>query len=470
MATRKTTLGIILAGLIILSVGGVLGYSLLTSPKAELAHGIERLFAEDTVQIESEFDLNITYDDSLFSVDVQGDRDAIVEMIEDLSDSISGSGTMTLDNEKKVLELATTLQITSDIHSGQMALDMPFHLYIDGNEDEMAIDLDHYVSFMPDVIDAFSYYILPNIPSVQAEFDRFEDNQEAGEFLSGEFNPLFMPLFEEYFKEKQLTQPLAQAENIFNSDEKTDQLQAFMIGQIFAYMEENHEETLLTEDDEWLMSEFELALLTDAVLYSFERIEEDEDMAKLYKELTAMDAKEAKKQFKKKVNDLENLSDTVTASFLIEDGYITENKLTFTAQIEYEGIPFNVEASFTNNLTYDSETDFIFYGNDRENITGNLLSDIASDITHTYNDYILEKASWIYWEETAESEFDPEEYGEFYGELLTEDDLWLISMIDQELITHEDLEMEAELFYLFVLDLEEHGLVTPGTSDYYYPN
>ncbi|MCR6097261.1 hypothetical protein HXA31_02590 [Salipaludibacillus agaradhaerens] len=465
MATKKVKIGIIITSVIILSIAGLIGYSLLTSAEAKLANAIKELFNEDTVHIESEFDISLTSDASSEDWYLYGDEEMIFDLVTDLFDDISGTGTLVLDNENHVLELTSDLNLTSDLHGEDILFTMPFHLYIDEIEDEMAIDLDPYVAFMPEMIDTFSYQIIPNVPMVQEELYLFGNNEEMGDFFSAEFNPLFMPIFEEYFEETQLTQNVTLEESFFHSDETTQQLNEFMIGHTLDYISEHHDTGFITVEDDWLYTDLEFDLLIEAELATLEAVKEDVDMTAIYEDVTEQSVTEGIEQLENAVD--EDITGTISAGFLLEDGLIIENSLTFSFEFEEEGIHYNLEASFSNVFTYNQDPEFTFYNEERHSVSEDIFSDLGLDLEQAFDDYIASIAALLYGDQEEEAALD--ENSEVNDGQLTEDDLWLISLIEERLITHEDAGMDAESFYLFVVDLEDHGLVKNGTSDYYIP-
>ncbi|MDE5415271.1 hypothetical protein [Alkalihalobacterium chitinilyticum] len=455
MESKGTKIGIGIGSLLILIIGGILFYSFSSSPEVKLARAIINLSEEDKVQVTSGMNMSVDVDWNAHELGLYGEEEIFFEIMQSLLKNISGTSSMIWDSENKVMEMNATYGISGDIQGETIDLQMPFSLYIDENNDEIAFDLDPYVNFTSDIIDIISYNILPNIPDLQEELAYFTDGQDIGEFVSTELNTFIVPIIEDAIRGKKYTEPLDIDGKMFREDDER-YLYTFVFEKMLEYMKDNSEEEIVTEEDNWISLSLEEELLFDSLIYAMKEVEKDEEAKAAYEESGEQDIETTIRDLEDTSKDLEDVSLLLTGSFLVEKNIIKESKFDFSLTFEEDGQKINMSGTVNSEYVYGVDTEFSFYGKDRQAITEAELDDIGYQIELALEDYMMELMA---------DNFDYEHDFE-----LTDEEKELIAALEASEVTHTDFGMTSEEMYQWVLALELEGLVKSGTSDLYMPD
>ncbi|PYZ92171.1 hypothetical protein CR194_15115 [Salipaludibacillus keqinensis] len=460
MKEKKVKLGIGISALLVVLIGGILFYSFISSPEVKLARAFESLSQEDQAQVTSTMDMSIDLDMSASELGMYGEEEIFFDMMQSMLDNISGTSTVVWDNENKVVEMNATYGISGDIQGEDIHLQVPFSLYLDENGDEVAFDLEPYVDFTSEAIDVISYNVLPNIPELQEDLELLAEGEDVGDFLSTELNQLVVPIIEDTLRGKKYSEPLDIDENIFREDEDERYLLTFILENMLEYMKEHNEEDIVTEDDNWITVSLEEEMFFDSLLYALREVEKDEEAKKTFEETYEEDIETTISDLEEARDDLEDVSLSLTASFLVKQNTIHESQMDFTLTFEEDGQNVNVAGTVTSEYSYGEEADFLFYGQDREEITEEELDQMGYEIEMTVDNYMMENYQY-------EDEY---MYEDEYEVELTEEEQELIEAIEAEEVTHDDFALTPEEMYYWVIDLEMQGLVEQGTSDLYMPS
>ncbi|MCR6109807.1 hypothetical protein HXA35_05570 [Bacillus sp. A301a_S52] len=491
-------------------IGSLLLYSSLSSPEAKLFSAFNALMEEESVQVESEFTLNHEFDfDS--NVFYSYEEEKVTKMLTDLMEEVSGTSSVIYDKKEKVIEIGVNYDLSGDIYGDEVSLSMPFRLYLDENNDEIVIDLDAYSNLSSDMIDVLSYNIFPHIPEVKETFAQSQNGDYSGTSTAYELDSYFMPIIKDYFEGKAYVIDWELEESLFELEmgEEEAQLTEFILTNIIENFESQGEDNqLIREEDGWIIITFDDHELVDAILYAFEEIENNDDMANLYESIASEDLDDLIKELELTFKEFKEYSiGETTISFEIKQNKIVTMKTETTSTYGENGITAESTTSSISTFTYGDEAAFLLYGEDRQkaDLDGffydfdkeldNYLMELYGDwsdsyYTPGYSTYYDYDYDWDWrddedydydewfneeWDDDYDYDYDydydwhyaPEDYEYYYDYYdVTEEQL---DAIENQDVTHLDFGLSEEDMYNWVLELEFARLVEPGTAAHYLP-
>ncbi|MCR6105722.1 hypothetical protein HXA34_05395 [Salipaludibacillus agaradhaerens] len=505
----KIFLGVIA---LIAAISGLLLYSSLSSPEAKLFSAFNALMEEESVQVESEFTLNHEFDfdsNTFYSYE----EEKVTMMLTDIMEEVTGTSSVIYDKKEKVIEIGVNYDLSGDIHGDEVSLSMPFRLYLDENKNEIVIDLDAYSNFSSDMIDVLSYNVFPHIPEVKETLALSQDGEYSGTSTAYELESYFMPIIKNYFEGKAYIIDWELEDSLFEFEmgEEEAQLAEFILTNIIENIESQGDDNqLIQEEDGWIIITFDDHELVDAILYAFEEVENNDDMADLYENIASEDLDDLIEELELTFKEFKEYSiGETTISFEIEQNKIVTMKTEMTSTYGENGITAESTSSSISTFTYGDEAEFMFYGEDRQkaNLDGffydfdkeldNYLIELYGDWSDSYytpgyssyydydydydydwdwwddEDYDYDEWFNEEWDDDYDYDYDydwhyaPEDYAYYYDYYdVTEDQL---EAIENQDVTHLDFGLSEEDMYSWVLELEFARLVEPGTAAHYLP-
>ncbi|MCR6110847.1 hypothetical protein HXA35_10930 [Bacillus sp. A301a_S52] len=464
MKEKKVKLGLGIGALAIVVIAGILVYSLLSSPEAKLASALQQMVEEDVIQTESDFNLALDIDADPELLGIYTDEDqASMDLVMDMMQNIHGTSSVIIDNENKVMEIGSSFGITGDVQGEEIDLQIPFHLYFDEEQNEMGIDLDPYAAFLPEVIDLIAYNVVPNIPDAEESLAMYTNGEDVSDFLANELSSLVVPVIEEGFTGKKLTEPMDFDESLFYDNEEDGKaLNIFILEHMFDYLNEHSEDDVVTEENGWIVVNVGEDLLLDAFIYGLEEVEKDSEAKEVYEGFYEGEVATHIEELNDAKEDLENLSFSIEASFLIEQGRIVESKSTMSLSMSQDGVSISLTGDTSSTYSYGDDVEFAFYNAEREELTEADMENIAFELQSVFETYLLENMDYDYYDEDYYEE-------DFFDYELTDEELEFLEAIENQEVTHEDLGLSEEDMYYMVLEYEFSGFVAEGTSDLYLP-
>lgn len=447
-------------GIIAVMIGaGYFVFSVISSPEAKLANAVGNLLDEEKVQIESEYQINIQLDPSTEGVYLTEEEELAINIVKDLFQSIKGNSSIIVDFDEQVIELDGSYGIDGDILGEEISLQLPFRFYLDEKTDEVAIDLDPYVEFIPDVLDVLAYNILPNIPDVKAaeeELAYLLDGEDLGDWLSKEVSGVMKPILKDTLQDAKYTDTLESEGSIFNEkrEEYEVYLAEFMLEKMLDYFKEQSDADVISEEDDWIYLNLDWKLVLKSLIHALNEVDANEDAKQAFEEGENYTVKAAIEDIEEALEELGEATFNVNAGFKIVKGKITESDVEMTVSVEEDGTTVDMNIKISSAYTYDDEVEYSFYGKDRKVLT-------EEDLEYMFYD--------LEWEmEYRFSELFAELEAAFYEDYeLSEEELELFELVEAKQVSHEDFGWTAEEMYYWVVDLELAGWVKPGTSDLY---
>ncbi|SDO57966.1 hypothetical protein [Alkalicoccus daliensis] len=429
---RKLGVGATLGLLLI--IGGAVLYSFLTSPEIKLARAMESLTKENQVEVTSTYNMSLDMDIDSEELGLYGEEETYFHIMQDILKNMSGTSGLIWDSENKIIEVSSSFGIEGEVYGEDVSLLVPFALYFDEGENNMAVDLDPYAAFGSDLINTVSHQILPNIPELQEELQELTQGEEVGEFFSRELNERFLPVLEEGFSGKQYRDSLDLEESIFAEDADDRYLGSFIVEKMLDYMREHGEDELVTEEDNWIHVKTDEKILIDSLLYALEEVKEDEEAREAFEKSSEQPIEESMEDVEDAREEFEEVDLFVDAAFLISGNKIQESLMDITVSFEEEGQTLQMSGEVHSEYEYGTEVSYVFYGKDREDITEEQLNDIGYQIDWEMEEFMMEYDPYMYEYEDADMDF------EFYEENLEE---------EPPAIQSSEEEIEADLAVFF---------------------
>ncbi|UTR13833.1 hypothetical protein MM221_14605 [Salipaludibacillus sp. LMS25] len=479
---------------LIAAVGGLLFYSSLSSPEAKLVRALSTLIEEETIQVESDFTMNYEFDFDSYPF-YSHEEEEIITYITDLFEEASGTGSVIYDKEEKVIEVGAIFDLSSEFYGDEIALSIPLSLYLDENKEEIVIDLDAYSTLSSDIIDTLAYNVFPNIPEIEEALAPLHGGEYSGVSTAYELETIFMPVINDYFEGKASIIDFELDKGFFDFGEKEVALTEFLLVKMIEDLESQDEDNqLIQEEDGWIIIKVDDHELADAVLYAFEEIENHDEIAEIFDDVSSLDLEEMIEEVELNVKEFKEYSiGETTISFEIEQNKIVTMKTEMTSTYGENGITAENTSSSTSTFTYGDTAEFQFYGEDRKEVD---LDYLFYDLEEALDNYFMELYNewyyssgyssyyeydydWDWWDEDDEydewdweydydyddeSDETPEDYEEYYD--VTEEDL---EAIEKQEVTHQDFGLSEEEMYNWVRELEFARLVEPGTAAHYLP-
>ncbi|UJW56926.1 hypothetical protein HXZ66_05590 [Bacillus sp. A116_S68] len=481
-----------IVGLAVIIVGGVYLYSLLSSPEAKLAKAFENLLEEDVVQIDSEFSVAYDFDFTAEDMDIYGEEAIYFDIFKDIMENITGTSSVILDTENKVMEAGVNYGVSGDIQGSPISLQIPLKFYMDQGAEEIAWDLDPYVGFTEDAVNTAAHHIIPHIPEAKETLALLNDGTYSAEWATEEFTDVITPIAEEILGGKKITETFDTQESIFDSEISDDvtELGSFIAISMFDYLNAE-QESFLTEEDDWIYLSSDINTFYDALIYSLKEVKNDDDMLRVYDDILYHYSNEKIDDIKEKLTEdiegmeeelddiKEGLNGDFTFGFNIKGGVITsitqEAEVQVNPSVFDEGDPMlddvtmSATMSMTSQLVYGDDAEFTFYGQDREEFDEAKAQSIIENHVALYMMENYEAFEGIMTPDDTPASPDQNGDTSYQDYELTDDDLALFAAIEDGEVTAEDVGMDETEFYLEVLALEAEGLVAPGTADQYLP-
>lgn len=443
-------------GVIAVVIGvGFFVYSVINnSPEMKLAKGFESLLDAERVQIDSDFEMDIAFDAELAQLGFTADDEALLEILEDLFKNIDGTGSFVYDKNEEAIEFDGSFGVTGDIQGEDINLQVPFRFYVDSVAEEMAIDVDPYVTFFPEFVDVFANNVIPHILEVEETLGSALDGQDVGEWFSTEVNGVIRPILEENLQNAKLVEEIEIDGNLFETREKNEEwVDKFILEKALLYMKDNTDGEYISEEDSWIYLQLDKDLFFQSFIHALHEVEANEQMKEAFEEDGETTVEEAIKELEQSLEEIEDYTMDFDLGFKVERGTLLESKVELTMSFEEGGISFDVGMSVDSTYNYDDAVEFKLYGQERTTLTEAELDDLTYEIN---------------WElESLVNDLLADFQEDYYEEELSEEDLALLAAIEAQELSHDDFGLTEEEMYYWVLDLELAGLVEPGTSDLY---
>jgi hypothetical protein len=193
-----------------------------------------------------------------------------------------------------------------------------------------------------------------------------------------------------------------------------------------------------------------------------EEVEKDSEAKEVYEDFYKEEVATHIEELSDAKDDLDNLSFSIEASFLIEQDRIVESKSTMSLSLSEDGVSISLTGDTSSTYSYGDDAEFAFYNADREELTEADMENIAFELQSVFETYLMENMDYGYYEEDYYED-------DFFDYELTDEELEFVEAIENQEITHEDVGLSEEDMYYLVLEYELSGFVSEGTSDLYLP-